>query len=39
MSLKGETPADKSRIKIQVDSKWITLINNTVVDKEKNLVK
>lgn len=32
MSLNGQTPADKAGIKIQGKDKWLTLIQNSVVN-------
>jgi hypothetical protein len=33
MGLDGDTPADRARIKIEGENKWITLIQNSVKQK------
>ena len=37
MGLNGKTPADKAGIKINGDNKWITLIQNSIIQ-NKNKV-
>ena len=34
-SLIGETPAEKCSIKIEGENKWLTLIQNTSIDRKK----
>ena len=34
MSLDGKTPAEKCGIKIEVENKWLTLIQNTSMEND-----